>query len=100
MIIFNITFKVDHETAGDWLAWLQENVTPLIEKEPAVINHKILKLLMDDETGVTYCIQHSLTGVTEASTYENNTVNLFLRDMYSRFEGKVVHFSTALEEIS
>ena len=58
MIIYNITTKVHHSIASEWLQWLKEvHVNEVMESE-CFTEYKIVKLLEVDEVeGPTYAVQ-------------------------------------------
>jgi hypothetical protein len=59
MIIYNVTVKVEHSIAGNWLAWLKEEHIPDIIKTGCFTQATILRLLETDDTeGPTYAIQY------------------------------------------
>jgi hypothetical protein len=59
MIIYNVTCKVDHSIADEWLSWLQqEHIADLIATG-CFTHARILRLLEVDETdGITYAVQY------------------------------------------
>lgn len=59
MIIYNVTSKVDHSIADEWLAWLQEEHIPDVIHTGCFTHATVLRLLEVDELdGVTYAIQY------------------------------------------
>ncbi|HRG81757.1 MAG TPA: DUF4286 family protein [Chitinophagaceae bacterium] len=59
MIIYNVTVKVDHSIADDWLSWLQQEHIPDIIATECFTNARILRLLeVDESDGITYAVQY------------------------------------------
>lgn len=59
MIIYNVTSKVDHSIAEDWLSWLQQEHIPEVIATGCFTHARVLRLLEVDETdGLTYAIQY------------------------------------------
>ena len=59
MIIYNVTIKVEHSIANNWLAWLKEEHIPDIIGTGCFTHATILRLLeMDDTEGPTYAVQY------------------------------------------
>ena len=59
MIIYNVTIKVEHSIANNWLAWLKEEHIPDITGTGCFTHAAILRLLeMDDTEGPTYAVQY------------------------------------------
>jgi len=59
MIIYNVTVKVDHSIADDWLSWLQQVHIPEIIATECFTDARILRLLeVDESDGITYAVQY------------------------------------------
>ena len=59
MIIYNVTSKVDHSIAEDWLVWLQAEHIPEVIATGCFTHARVLRLLEVDETdGLTYAVQY------------------------------------------
>ena len=59
MIIYNVTVKVDHSIADDWLSWLQQEHIPDIIATECFTDARILRLLeVDESDGITYAVQY------------------------------------------
>ena len=68
MIIYNVTNKVNHSIAADWLTWLKEEHIPEIINTGYFIHAVILHLLeADEEDGITYAVQY----YTESKSFYN-----------------------------
>ena len=58
MIIYNITTKVQHSIALQWLEWLKKEHVKDVMASNCFTDYKIVKLLeIDEEEGPTYAIQ-------------------------------------------
>lgn len=59
MIIYNVTIKVAHSIADDWLVWLKEEHIPDIIKTGCFTEARILQLLeVEEADGLTYAVQY------------------------------------------
>lgn len=59
MYIYNVTIKVAHAIAADWLCWLQDEHIPEMIGTGCFDKATILQLLENtDEEGVTYAVQY------------------------------------------
>ena len=59
MIIYNVTIKVEHSIAENWLIWLKENHIPDIIGTGCFTHATVLRLMEVDETeGPTYAVQY------------------------------------------
>ena len=59
MLIYNVTIKVDHSIAKEWLDWLREDHIPAMI-DTGCFNHAVILQLRDNagEDGVTYAVQY------------------------------------------
>lgn len=59
MIIYNVTIKVDHSIADEWLVWLKEEHIPDMVKTGCFTHARVLRLLeVDESDGITYAVQY------------------------------------------
>lgn len=59
MIVYNVTTKVSHAIAADWLSWLKTEHIPDLVQTGCFTHAVILHLVeADDEEGVTYAVQY------------------------------------------
>lgn len=71
MIIYNVTTKVNHSIAAEWLTWLKEEHIPDIINTGCFTQAVILHLLdADDEEGITYAVQYH----TESKAFYNRYI--------------------------
>ena len=58
MIVYNVTTKVIHAVAADWLNWLKTEHIPDLVNTGCFTHAVILHLTeADDEEGITYAVQ-------------------------------------------
>src|SRR4051812_43707164 len=59
MIIYNVTVKVAHPIAAEWLRWMKDEHMPDILATGLFIESRLCRLLEQDETdGITYSAQY------------------------------------------
>jgi len=59
MLLYNVTIKVSHFIAPEWLRWLQQEHIPEMIATGCFNKATVLRLLEDtDEEGVTYAVQY------------------------------------------
>ena len=59
MYIYNVTIKVDHAIAKEWLRWLKQEHIPEILATGCFTEATILELLENvDEEGATFAVQY------------------------------------------
>lgn len=70
MIIYNVTIKVEHAIAENWLAWLKdEHITDVINTG-CFTHATILRLIdVDDTEGPTYAVQYHAVSNSQYKQY-------------------------------
>ena len=59
MIIYNVTVKVDHSIAENWIKWLQGEHIPGIIATGCFMKAAVFHLFeADDDEGITYAVQY------------------------------------------
>ncbi|MGH2552758.1 MAG: DUF4286 family protein [Chitinophagaceae bacterium] len=59
MIIYNVTIKVEHPIAENWLAWLKSEHIPDMINTGCFTHATVLRLIdVDDSEGPTYAVQY------------------------------------------
>ncbi len=101
MIVYNITFQIENDTAPLWLSFMKDDYLPLIKKTGYIESYRILKLLNDEysQGGVTYSVQFMVESLEQLTNYQALYEESFEIRLRQRFEGKYVFFKTWLEEI-
>ena len=81
MIIYNITTKVHHSIALEWLQWLKEIHVKEVMESNCFTEFKIVKLLEFDETdGPTFAVQFA----AESKGLYNRYIEKFAGQMRKR----------------
>ena len=81
MIIYNITTKVHHSIAAEWLLWLKEIHVKDVMLSNCFTEFKIVKLLEVDETdGPTFAVQF----FAESKALYNLYIDKFAGEMRKR----------------
>jgi len=99
MIIYNVTVKVDEDIHKEWLDWMKGKHVPDVMKTGFFVEHKIGKLLLDDEDGITYSIQYTCNSMEDYKAYEKNYAPALKAEHAEKFKDKFVAFRTLLEVI-
>jgi len=85
MIIYNVTVKVDHSIADDWLSWLQEEHIPGIIATECFTDARILRLLeVDEADGITYAVQYH----ANSKALYNRYIKEYSTDIRNKGTGK------------
>jgi len=100
MLLYNVTFHVAVEVVEPFRSYMEETHLPAIRESKAIVDHKLLRLLQQDETeAVTFALQYFLP---DAGTYNHHisVMDVSLKtDLFERFGENVLYFCTLMETI-
>ena len=99
MIVYNVTVKVDNEVHDDWFKWMKEHHIPDVMKTGLFASNNMMKVLVDDEDGVTYSIQYRTTSWENLKEYQDKHAAGLQKEHTEKYAGKFVAFRTLLEEV-
>lgn len=99
MIIYNVTVKVDPDVRDEWLQWMRETHIPEVLATGRFIDHRIARVMVDEEDGVTYAIQYTCKNMETLQTYYEKEAPALQADHAERYKDKFVAFRTLLEVV-
>lgn len=100
MIVYNVTVNVDDDIHLEWLDWMRNVHIPDVLSTGMFIDNRILKLLVEEETGgQSYAIQYTCTDMETFHRYEKEFAPALREDVNKRYGGKFVAFRTLLEVV-
>ena len=100
MILYNVTVKILKYLEAEWLQWMREVHIPDVMKTGLFQEHKICKLLHEEEDGgVTYAFQYFCKDMDTFLAYQNNHAKALQADHTNRYKDKYVAFRTLMEVI-
>ena len=100
MIIYNITFKVDHEKTKDWIQWQKEIHIPEIIATGCFYDHRFYELLEhDEEDGKTFVIQFYANSKSDYENYLQNFAPELKRKSVLKWNEHVLSFRTLLQNV-
>ena len=67
MILYNVTINIDHDAHDEWVRWMREEHIPEVMATGCFLEHRMSRVLADDEGGVTYAVQYACA---DMPTYE------------------------------
>ena len=98
MIIYNVTIKVDRDSASAWLTWMHEVHIPDLMNTGLFVESKLCRLLEQDETeGLTYVAQYYCNSLKEYEQYINEHAMEMRARGNAAFGGKFAAFRTVME---
>ena len=97
MIVYNVTTKVSHAVAADWLNWLKTEHIPDLVSTGCFTHAVILHLIeADDEEGITYAVQYH----AESQALYNRYMEKYAADMrkkaLDKWGDRVISFRTLM----
>lgn len=98
MYIYNVTVKVEHAIAGDWLQWLKEEHIPEVTGTGCFTTASILELVENvDEEGLTYAIQYHAPSKEDYERYVANFAELLRQKSVEKWGGRFIAFRTLMK---
>jgi hypothetical protein len=100
-VIYNVTVKVQHAIANEWLQWLISEHAPQILATNFFTKFTALKLLEhDDEDGITYAVQYFSTNMENYNRYMNECAAQFRKISFEKWGNKFISFSTLMQIVN
>lgn len=99
MIVYNVTVKIDHSVHDEWFKWMKEVHIPEVLATGYFHDNKMMKVLIDEEDGMTYSIQYRVDSWEKLEAYQKNEAPRLQADHSNRYKDKFVAFRTLLEEV-
>ena len=97
MIIYNVTTNIENNVREEWLIWMKEIHVPEVMKTGCFVEHKICKVLVDEEQGTTYSVQYTCNTMEDYESYKKLHAPRLKKDVADKFADRLVSFSTLLE---
>lgn len=100
MIIYNITLKVEADSAEDWVKWMKEEHMPELKATGLFTDYKLCRLLEQDELeGVTFVAQYFCNTIDDYNNYIDNYAQAMREKGFQKFGNKFVAFRTVMETV-
>jgi len=101
MLIYNVTIKVDHSIAADWLHWLKEEHIPEVIGTGCFTTATVLELLENaDEEGLTYAIQYRAATKEDYDRYIDLHANLLRQKSFDKWGDRFMAFRTLMKIVN
>lgn len=101
MFVYNVTVKVDHSIAADWLHWLKEEHIPEVIGTGCFTMATILELLENaDEEGLTYAIQYRAAAKEDYDRYIDLHANLLRQKSFDKWGDRFMAFRTLMKIVN
>ena len=99
MIVYNVTVKIEHSIHDDWMQWMKTIHIPAVMATGLFADNKMMKVLVDEEDGLTYSIQYRVSDWEKLDEYQKNHATQLQKEHTDRYKDKFVAFRTLLEEV-
>ncbi len=99
MIVYNVTIQVDHDIEKEWLAWMNSVHIPDVLATGCFLEGRISRLMVDDETGITFSIQYTLENMQKLEEYQEKYAEKLQKEHAERYKDKFVAFRTVMEVV-
>lgn len=96
-IIYNVTIKVDHAIAADWVKWMKEEHMPELLATGLFIESRLCRLLEQDEAdGVTYIAQYMCDSLDDYHDYIRVHAPVLREKGIKKFGEQFIAFRTVM----
>ena len=98
-IIYNVTVNIDHSVHDEWLEWMKTKHIPDVMSTGFFLENKICKILVDEESGVSYSIQYTCADMSDLQEYQKQHAPRLQKEHSKKYKDKFVAFRTLLEVV-
>lgn len=98
MYIYNVTVNVEDSVHNEWLNWIKLHI-PQVLATGRFTEAKLTKVLVKEETGVTYSVQYRAKSREDLDNYYKLDADRLRQEGLVKFADKVLAFRTELEVI-
>jgi hypothetical protein len=99
-IIYNVTVKLEHAIANDWLQWLKAEHIPDITGTGCFTHAVVLRLKdVDESDGPTFAVQYYATSKANYDRYIVQYAEEMSQRAYSKWGDKFLAFRSLLEVV-
>jgi len=97
MILYNVTVNVEDDVHLEWLKWMREIHIPQVMATGYFLEHKICRLLVEEESGTTYTIQYACASMDDYHEYVEKHAAGLQKEHATKFANKFVAFRSLME---
>ncbi len=97
MIIYNITVNIANDVHDEWLHWMKTKHIPDVMATGYFLEHRLCKVLIEEEQGTTYCFQYTCKNIEELQVYQKLHAPRLQKEVSEKYADKFVAFRTLLE---
>jgi hypothetical protein len=100
MILYNVTYKVEHQVHANWLKFMQFEYIPAAMATNVFEEYKITRLLgVDEEDGITYAVQLLASSLEAYRIFQQHHALALSKRLQETFAGQYVAFTTLMRVV-
>ena len=100
-LIYNVTIKVEHGIAAQWLSWLQNEHIPEVIATGCFTGARVLRLLETDETeGLTYAVQYNAESADLYNQYITNFAPAMREKSFEKWGNRFIAFRSVMQIVN
>ena len=100
MLIYNETYKIDHDIHGPWLNFFERDYLPFVLESGAVESYDLTRLKgVDEADGLTYCLLLRFSSKPAFDIYQEQHALTHKRMLEGKFKGRYVSFPSLLDVV-
>lgn len=99
MLVYNVTVKVDHQIADEWLEWMRTIHIPNVLATGAFNKCRLSKLDMKEDDGVTYVFQYDCFSEDDLNRYMIHDAPTLQKEVIDKYATRFVAFRTILNVV-
>ena len=98
MIIYNVTVKVTHAIAAEWVRWMKEEHMQQLIDTGLFYDKRLCRLLEQDESdGLTYIAQYFCDSVEDYHDYLKKHATTMREHGFKKFGDQMIAFRTLMQ---
>lgn len=99
MIVYNVTVNIDNSVHDEWLQWMKSQHIPDVVATGCFTQGRIFRIMVDEQSGVSYSIQYSANNMDEINRYMSDFAPDLRKQVEEKYGDKFTAFRTLLELI-
>jgi len=101
MIIYNVTTKVAHSIAAEWLEWIKNEHIPELISTGCFTHAVVLQLVeSDDEEGTNYAVQYHAESKAFYNKYMEKFADAMRKKSIDKWGDKTISFRTLMQVVN
>lgn len=98
MILYNVTIKIEHAFASEWVKWMKEEHMPELLSTGLFTDARLFRLLeVDEDDGQTYAAQYFCDDIEDYNKYIAEYAPAMRAKGFDRFKDKFVAFRSVMK---